>query len=72
VVVGGVTVALGDWVVGDSDGVTVVAGAAVEAILDAGRAREQKESVMFEKLRGGVTTVELLGLDPSPVEVADL
>jgi 4-hydroxy-4-methyl-2-oxoglutarate aldolase len=72
VIVGGVVVALGDWVVGDSDGVTVVPGAAVEAVLDAGRAREQKEAIMFEKLRAGETTVELLGLDPGPVEVADL
>ena len=70
--VGGVLVALGDWIVGDSDGVTVVPGGAVEAVLDAGRAREQKESVMFEKLRAGQTTVELLGLDAGPVEVADL
>jgi 4-hydroxy-4-methyl-2-oxoglutarate aldolase len=72
VIVGGVVVALGDWIVGDSDGVTVVPGAIVEGVLDAGRARERKESVMFDKLREGQTTVELLGLDAGPVEVADL
>jgi 4-hydroxy-4-methyl-2-oxoglutarate aldolase len=65
-------VAVGDWIVGDYDGVSVVPGGLIETILEAGRAREQKEKVMFEKLRAGSTTVELLDLDPSPVEVADL
>ena len=69
--VGGVLVSLGDWVVGDRDGVTVVHGGSLQAVIEAGRARATKESAMFEKLRGGSTTVELLDLDPSPVEVAD-
>jgi 4-hydroxy-4-methyl-2-oxoglutarate aldolase len=69
--VGGVTVSLGDWVVGDQDGVTVIPGGSVEEVIEAGRAREQKERDMFEKLRAGSTTVELLGIDPGPIEVAD-
>ncbi|MGA2521421.1 MAG: RraA family protein [Acidimicrobiales bacterium] len=66
--VGGVTVAADDWVVGDADGVTVVPRAQVAAVLAAGRAREEKERGLFAALRDGATTLELLGLDPSPVE----
>jgi 4-hydroxy-4-methyl-2-oxoglutarate aldolase len=65
--VGDVDVATGDWVVADRDGVTVISGAEVDAVVDAGRARADKEAVMFEKLRAGATTVELLGLDTGPV-----
>jgi 4-hydroxy-4-methyl-2-oxoglutarate aldolase len=68
-VVGGVQVATGDWVVGDSDGVTVIAAAALEDVLAAGRARADKEEGLFAALVDGATTVELLGLDPSSVEV---
>ena len=61
--VGGVRVAAGDWVVADVDGVTFVPGGALADVLAAGRARETKEAGFFEALRGGSTTVELLGLD---------
>jgi len=67
--VGGVEVATGDWVVGDADGVTVIAGDRVDEVLAAGRARADKEEGLFAALRQGATTVELLALDPSPVEV---
>ena len=67
-VVGGVEVSVGDWIVGDSDGVTVVPGDTLDAVLAAGRARAEKETRFFAELRGGKTTVELLGLDPSPIE----
>jgi 4-hydroxy-4-methyl-2-oxoglutarate aldolase len=69
--VGGVLVSSGDWVVGDRDGVTVVPGGSLQAVIEAGRARASKEARMFEELLGGSTTVELLGLDPSLVEVVD-
>jgi 4-hydroxy-4-methyl-2-oxoglutarate aldolase len=65
--VGGVVVSAGDWVVGDVDGVTFVSATAVDEVLAAGRAREAKEAGFFEALRGGQTTVELLGLDASLV-----
>jgi 4-hydroxy-4-methyl-2-oxoglutarate aldolase len=68
VAVGDVTVASGDWVVGDADGVTVVSAAALDEVLAAGRAREQKEAELFQALRGGATTLDLLGLDSTPIE----
>jgi 4-hydroxy-4-methyl-2-oxoglutarate aldolase len=68
--VGDVDVETGDWVVGDRDGVTVVPRSALEEVLAAGQARADKEAGMFERLRGGATTVELLGLDTSPVRRA--
>jgi 4-hydroxy-4-methyl-2-oxoglutarate aldolase len=67
-VVGGVEVAPGDWVVGDSDGVTIVPGVELDEVLAAGRARAEKEQRFFAELRGGATTLGLLGLDPSPIE----
>ena len=65
--VGGVDVALGDWVVADVDGVAFVPGDAVEAVLAAGAEREAKEAGFFDALKAGKTTVELLGLDASLV-----
>jgi 4-hydroxy-4-methyl-2-oxoglutarate aldolase len=67
VTVAGVPVRLGDWVVGDVDGVVIVPGADLGAVLDAARARVSKEEAYFEALRAGATTVELLGLDASMV-----
>jgi 4-hydroxy-4-methyl-2-oxoglutarate aldolase len=65
--VGEVDVRAGDWIIGDRDGVTVIAGDAVDDVIAAGRAREAKEQGFFEALRNGKTTVELLGLDDSPI-----
>lgn len=71
VTVGDVEVGLGDWVVGDGDGVAVVRKDTIDEVLAAGRARVDKESVMFADLTEGATTLELLGLDASPVEGAE-
>jgi 4-hydroxy-4-methyl-2-oxoglutarate aldolase len=65
--VGGVSVAAGDWLVGDADGVAVVSAAAIEDVLGASQARADKEEAMFGALRQGATTLELLGLDASAV-----
>ena len=67
VVVGGVTVDPGDWVVGDADGVTVVPAVDAEAVVAAAKAKALKEAELFEELRAGETTIDLLGLDPSPI-----
>jgi 4-hydroxy-4-methyl-2-oxoglutarate aldolase len=69
-VVGDVEVHAGDWLVGDADGVTVVPGDALDAVLDAGRARAAKEDGYFAALRDGATTLELLGLDASAIDGA--
>jgi 4-hydroxy-4-methyl-2-oxoglutarate aldolase len=66
--VGDVEVALGDWIVGDADGVTVVPQDSLEDVLRAGRARAEKERDLFAQLRAGRTTIELLDLDPSSIE----
>ena len=64
---GDVDVHTGDWVVGDRDGVTVIARDELPDTLERGRARADKEATMFAKLRDGATTVELLGLDTTSV-----
>jgi len=68
--VGSVDVHAGDWIVGDADGVAVVPVDALDDVIAAGRAREEKEQGLFSALRDGKTTIELLGLDPSVVEGA--
>lgn len=66
---GGATVAPGDWVVGDADGVAVVPGDGLDAAIEAAAARMRKEAVMFEQLASGTTTtIDLLGLDASGVQ----
>jgi 4-hydroxy-4-methyl-2-oxoglutarate aldolase len=69
--VGDVEVATGDWVVGDRDGVTVVPAAELQDVIERGRARADKENVMFSKIRAGISTVELLGLDTASVRAPD-
>ena len=68
VTVGDVEVTAGDWVVGDTDGVVVIPNAELETVLAAGRARADKEAGLFAALRAGATTLELLDLDPGPVQ----
>jgi 4-hydroxy-4-methyl-2-oxoglutarate aldolase len=65
--VGDVDVHTRDWVVGDRDGVVVIARDELGDTLERARARAAKESAMFAKLREGATTVELLGLDTASV-----
>jgi len=65
--VGDVDVHTGDWVVGDRDGVIVVARDDLRDTLERARVRADKETAMFAKLREGATTVELLGLDSASV-----
>lgn len=65
--VGGVDVETGDWIVADRDGVTVIARDDLQSTIVRGKARAEKEALMLAKLRGGATTVELLGLDTSTV-----
>ena len=68
--VGDVPVSMGDWVVGDADGVVVVPGDKLDEVLAAGKARAEKEEGFFSALRSGGSTVELLGLNASLVAQA--
>jgi 4-hydroxy-4-methyl-2-oxoglutarate aldolase len=68
VTVGGAAVEPGDYVVADRDGVVVVPGAEIDAVVDAGRRRAAKEADMFRALRAGKTTIELLGLDVTKLD----
>ena len=70
VTVGDVAVEPGDWIVADVDGVVVLPGAELDAVLAAGAARTAKEAALFDVLRAGGSTVEEFGLDPSLVEGA--
>jgi 4-hydroxy-4-methyl-2-oxoglutarate aldolase len=65
--VGEVEVSPGDVVVGDADGVVVIPADRIDEVIAAGEAREAKEQALFEQLRGGATTLDLLGLDPSTI-----
>jgi 4-hydroxy-4-methyl-2-oxoglutarate aldolase len=65
--VGGVVVQTGDWLVADHDGVTVVPAARLEPVIADGQARADRERALFDALRDGKTTVELLDLDSSAV-----
>lgn len=70
IALGDVTVHTGDWLVGDADGVVTIRPETLEYVIAAARAREAKEIGMFERLKAGSTTVELLGLDISSIRGA--
>jgi 4-hydroxy-4-methyl-2-oxoglutarate aldolase len=67
IALGDVTVRTGDWLVGDTDGIVAISPDALDDVIAAARAREAKELGMFERLKAGATTVELLGLDVSSI-----
>ena len=60
--VGGQQIRPGDLVVLDADGVTVVAAERADEVLEAARAREEKEAVKREKLQEGALSYYLDGL----------
>ena len=61
IVVGDITVTSGDLVVGDADGVVVLARDSIQEVLAAARAREKKEAAITATLRQGRTTLEVYG-----------
>jgi len=70
IALGDVTVHTGDWLVGDADGIVAIRPETLDDVIAAARAREAKEIGMFERLKAGATTVELLGLDISSIQGA--
>jgi 4-hydroxy-4-methyl-2-oxoglutarate aldolase len=70
IALGDVTIRTGDWLVGDVDGVVTFSAEALDGIITAAQAREDKERGMIDRLKAGATTVELLGLDVSSIKRA--
>jgi 4-hydroxy-4-methyl-2-oxoglutarate aldolase len=70
IALGDVTLRSGDWLVGDTDGIVVIGPEVLDDVIAAARAREAKELGMFDRLKAGATTVELLGLDISSIRGA--
>lgn len=62
IVIAGVTIALGDLVVGDTDGVLAIPQAEVARTLAAARQRTEKEATTMKRLLAGETTLDMLGL----------
>ncbi|AEI82329.1 4-hydroxy-4-methyl-2-oxoglutarate aldolase (plasmid) [Cupriavidus necator N-1] len=62
VCIGGVSISPGDIVVGDRDGLVVVAAEEIETVIAKSVEREEKEVWMREQLLQGKTMVDLLGL----------
>ena len=56
--IGEITVAPGDLVVGDADGVVVLLRARVGAIIDAAHAREAKEAEVLQQIAACARTVD--------------
>ena len=61
--IGGVCVQPGDVVLGDADGVVVVAARDLPAVLEKCRQRKEKEEKIREELKKGKSTLELYGFD---------
>jgi 4-hydroxy-4-methyl-2-oxoglutarate aldolase len=59
---GGVSVAPGDLIVGDTDGVAVIPKARIQEVLEKGRAIVEKEQKMRERIRKGELIYDILGL----------
>ena len=62
IVIAGVTVARGDLVVADADGVLSIPRTQVARTLAAARQRTDKEASMMQRLAQGETTLQILGL----------
>ncbi|ADJ65927.1 RraA family protein [Herbaspirillum seropedicae] len=63
IVIGDVLIHPGDIIVGDRDGLAVVAQSEVEMTIASSMVREEKEQKMREAIENGASTVELMQLD---------
>jgi 4-hydroxy-4-methyl-2-oxoglutarate aldolase len=61
IVIGDVTIAAGDVVVGDRDGVVIVTADRVQEAIEKSIARQEKEANTLMQLRSGKTTLEIYG-----------
>ena len=62
IVFGGIAVKSGDIILGNSDGLAVVAKERADEVFEAAMGRRRREAEIMAELREGRTTVELLGL----------
>lgn len=60
---GGISVSPGDIIVGDDDGLVVIARSRLDQAVANAEARQSKEDMLKEQIRGGRTTLDLLGLE---------
>jgi len=58
IVVGGVEIAPGDWIVGDADGLVIVPEALAEQILSEAEAKAATESEIRDAVRDGMLPLE--------------
>jgi 4-hydroxy-4-methyl-2-oxoglutarate aldolase len=66
VAIAGALVRLGDWIVGDADGICVIPADGVEDILGRADSRIDRERVVREELRDGAPSRSVLGLPADP------
>jgi 4-hydroxy-4-methyl-2-oxoglutarate aldolase len=64
VCIGDVLIRPGDVIVGDRDGVVVIAYDEVDGVIASAEAREAKETEQRSAIERGISTAELLGLMP--------
>ncbi len=69
--VGGVTVHPGDVVVADVDGVVVLPVDGASEVVERATAKASREPGLLERIRGGGSTLDVLGLDGSVVRRRD-
>ena len=68
VVIDGVLVNPGDWVLGDADGVVVVPATAAATVLQQSVEREAKERAIIERIRGGARTLDVYNFGTQEVK----
>ena len=59
--IGDVVVRPGDLVVGDRDGVVILPATGIDAVLAAGKAREDDETAKIARIRAGERTIDIYG-----------
>lgn len=65
---GGTLVRSGDIIVADESGIVIIQAETAQSILAKAEERCRKEAAIMDELRGGRTTIELLGLDEKSAE----
>ncbi len=63
IVIGGVIINPGDYIVGDRDGVVVVPNDSIMETIEKAKAREAREENIREQLRQGKTSIQIYGWD---------